>query len=141
MAQQGFSDFERAAMKERAKELREESNKKKNPQADLFEKIAEMPEKEAFIASSLHSLVEKTAPELHPKTWYGMPAYANDDGKVVFFFQPATKFKSRYNTLGFNDSANLDDGKIWPTSYALTVWNEEISNFVSMIIKKAISKN
>ncbi|KRL36806.1 hypothetical protein [Liquorilactobacillus uvarum] len=141
MVKQSFSDFEREAMRERAREIRNEQGKKKNPSADLLEKIAEMPENEAFIASQLDLLVQKLAPQLHPKTWYGMPAYANDDGKVVLFFQTASKFKTRYNTLGFNDNAILDDGDMWPTAYALNVWNEKISGQVGALIKKATQKD
>ncbi len=141
--QSGFSDFEKQAMKERAAELRrEQANKrsKKNPEADLLEKIAEMPDDEAFIAAKLHDLVREIAPELQPKTWYSMPAYANADGKVVLFFQPATKFQSRYNTIGFNDAAQLDDGAMWPTSFAVTAWQEDVANQVSTLIKRAMKK-
>ncbi|KRL03570.1 iron chaperone [Liquorilactobacillus capillatus] len=141
MTQKSFSEFERAAMKERAQELRAESNKKRNPAADLLEKIAELPSDEAFIASNLHKLVHEVAPTLQPKTWYGMPAYADNTGQVVLFFQAASKFKERYNTLGFNGVAALDSGKMWPTAYALTVWDDEVSHFIRKLIIKAISKN
>ena len=110
-----FSDFEREAMKERAEELR----KTKNTEADVLDKISEMPADEAKIAIEIHQLVKEIAPALKPKTWYAMPAYANDNGKVVLFFQPATKFKARYSTLGFNDTATLDDGDFWPTAFAV----------------------
>lgn len=110
-----FSDFEREAMRERAAELR----RTKNTEADLLEKIAEMTDEEARLALKIHEIVTTTAPELKPKTWYGMPAYANSQGKTVLFFQPATKFKARYSTLGFNDAAQLDETAMWPTAYAV----------------------
>ena len=119
----GFTDEERAAMKERAKELKAEARGKKaraEGEADLLAKIAEMPKSDRVMAKRLHEIVKATAPDLTPRTWYGMPAYANDDGKVVCFFQSAQKFKSRYATLGFSDRANLDNVAMWPTSFALT---------------------
>ena len=112
----GFTDDERDAMKERAKEVR---GKKDNGEADLLGKIAEMEDADRVMAERLHVLVSEAAPELTPKTWYGMPAYAKD-GKVVLFFKPAAKFKARYATLGFSDSASLDEGSMWPTEFALT---------------------
>jgi uncharacterized protein YdhG (YjbR/CyaY superfamily) len=113
----GFTDDERAAMKERAKELRAEADKADGESA-LLAKIAEMPEPDRAMAKRLHALIKASAPALSPKTWYGMPAYAKD-GKVVCFFQSAQKFKSRYATFGFSDEANLDEGAMWPTSFAL----------------------
>jgi uncharacterized protein YdhG (YjbR/CyaY superfamily) len=139
----GFSDFEKQAMKDRAEELRrEQANKrsKKNPEADLLEKIAEMPDAEAYIAAKLHDLVKEVAPELQAKTWYSMPAYANPDNQVVIFFQAATKFQARYNTLGFQDAAQLDDGALWPTSFALTEWNDKVADQVKHLIAKALGR-
>jgi hypothetical protein len=114
-----FTEDERAAMREAAKERRAAKSGKANGEADLLAKIAEMPDGERELAQRLHALITATAPALEPKTWYGMPAYAQD-GKLICFFQPATKFKARYFTLGFTDNANLDDGNMWPTSFALT---------------------
>ena len=117
----GFTDEEKAAMKERAKELKAEERANKNRAAgesDLLAKIAQMPEPERSMARRLHALIKASAPALSPKTWYGMPAYAKD-GKVVCFFQSAQKFNARYATLGFSDEANLDEGAMWPTAFAL----------------------
>jgi len=117
----GFTAEERAAMKERAKELKAESRRGKqraDGEADLLAKVAEMQESDRVMAERLHELVKASAPDLWPKTWYGMPAYAKD-GKVLCFFQSAEKFGARYATLGFSDEANLDDGAMWPTSFAL----------------------
>ena len=114
----GFSAEERAAMRERAKEQKAEAQKADGERAVLA-KIAEMQGPDRAIAERLHELVKASAPELSPKTWYGMPAYANKDGKVVCFFQSAEKFNSRYATFGFSDKANLDEGAMWPTSFAL----------------------
>ncbi|MEI5582374.1 MULTISPECIES: iron chaperone [unclassified Agromyces] len=115
---EGFTDAERAAMKERAREVRGKK-KKKDGTADVLEKIAEMGDADRAMAERLHALITEAAPELAPKTWYGMPAYAKD-GKVLCFFQAASKFDSRYATFGFNDTAMLDDGEMWPTTFALT---------------------
>ena len=122
--QEGFTDEERAAMKERAQELKAAA--RRGPRADKAEgesavlaKIAEMPEPDRVMAERLHAIITASAPALAPRTWYGMPAYAKD-GKVVCFFQSAQKFKTRYATLGFSDKANLDEGAMWPTTYALT---------------------
>jgi len=114
----GFADDERAAMKERAQELVAEARGKDGERA-VLSKIAEMPQPDRTMAKKLHAIVKAKAPTLTPKTWYGMPAYANKDGKVVCFFQGASKFKSRYATFGFSDSANLDKDAMWPTSFAL----------------------
>jgi uncharacterized protein YdhG (YjbR/CyaY superfamily) len=119
---EGFTAEERAAMRERAKELKAEARqdkKKAEGESDLLAKIAEMREPDRSMAERLHEIVKANAPALSPKTWYGMPAYANEDGKVVCYFQGAQKFGSRYATLGFNDAANLDEGAMWPTSFAL----------------------
>ena len=117
----GFTDEERAAMKERAKELKAEARADKDKaegESAVLAKIAEMPEPDRAMAERLHAIIKVSAPALSPKTWYGMPAYAKD-GKVVCFFQSAQKFKSRYATFGFSDEANLDEGAMWPTSFAL----------------------
>jgi uncharacterized protein YdhG (YjbR/CyaY superfamily) len=137
----GFTDEERAAMKERAKELKAEARanqKKADGEKDLLEKIAEMPEPERTIATRLHTIITTNAPGLWPKTWYGMPAYARD-GKVVCFFQSAQKFKSRYATLGFSDTANLDDGAMWPTSFALKELTAAEEARIIALVKKAVS--
>jgi uncharacterized protein YdhG (YjbR/CyaY superfamily) len=138
----GFTDEERAAMKERAKELKAEARGKKaraEGEADLLAKIAEMPKSDRVMAKRLHEIVKATAPDLTPRTWYGMPAYANDDGKVVCFFQSAQKFKSRYATLGFSDKANLDNGAMWPTSFALTELTAAEEKKIGALVKKAVS--
>ena len=137
----GFSDEERAAMKERAKELRAEARTEKDTAAGeraVLEKIAEMPEPDRALAEWLHALVKATAPELSPRTWYGMPAYAKD-GKIVCFFQSAAKFKSRYATFGFNDVANLDDGAMWPVAFALTELTAADEARIAALVKKAVS--
>ncbi len=113
-----FTDEEKAAMKERAKEVRR-SSKNTNGEPELLEKIAEMDDPDRAMAERIHAIITSSAPSLAPTLWYGMPAYARN-GKAVVFFQPAGKFKARYSTLGFNDSAALDDGSMWPTSFALT---------------------
>jgi uncharacterized protein YdhG (YjbR/CyaY superfamily) len=137
----GFSAEERAAMKERAAELRAEG-KKGAKQADgvqaVLDKIAEMAAEDRVLAERVHVTVTANAPELSPKTWYGMPAYANADGKVVVFFQDAGKFSYRYSTLGFQDAANLDEGDMWPVSYALTKWSPAVEKKVADLVKAAI---
>ena len=138
----GFTDEERSAMKERAQELKAEAraNKKKaEGESDLLAKIAEMPEPDRAMAERLHELVKASAPTLSPKTWYGMPAYANQDGKVVCYFQSARKFNSRYATLGFNDVANLDEGAMWPTSFALKELTAAEEAKISALVKRAVS--
>ena len=137
----GFTAEERAAMKERAKELKAEARAKKDKAAgerDVLAKIAEMPEPDRAMAERLHAVIKAAAPELSPKTWYGMPAYAKD-GKVVCFFTPASKFDSRYATFGFNDMANLDDGAMWPTSFALTELTADNEARIGALVKKAVS--
>jgi uncharacterized protein YdhG (YjbR/CyaY superfamily) len=130
-----FSDEERAAMKERAKEARRAG--KADGESDVLEKIAEMPEPDRGMAERLHALVKANAPELTPKTWYGMPAYAKGS-KVVCFFQPAAKFKARYSTLGFNDGAQLDDGGMWPTAFALTELSAASEERIAELLRKAV---
>jgi uncharacterized protein YdhG (YjbR/CyaY superfamily) len=138
----GFTAEERAAMKARAEELRAEG-KKGAKRADglqaVLDAIAKMAPEDRALAERVHVTVTATAPELAPKTWYGMPAYANADGKVVLFFQDSGKFKYRYSTLGFQDSANLDDGDIWPVSYALMKWSPAVEKKVVALVKAAIS--
>jgi uncharacterized protein YdhG (YjbR/CyaY superfamily) len=138
----GFTAEERAAMKERAAELRSQG-KKGAKQADgeqaVLDKIAEMAPDDRALAERVHATVTATAPDLSPRTWYGMPAYANAEGKVVLFFQDSGKFKYRYSTLGFQDTANLDDGDIWPVSYALTKWTPAVERKVAELIRAALS--
>jgi uncharacterized protein YdhG (YjbR/CyaY superfamily) len=137
----GFSDAERAAMKERARELKAEARASKDRAAgerDLLAKIAEMSERDRSMAERIHAIVTEAAPELFPKTWYGMPAYALD-GKVVCFFQSAHKFNARYATLGFNDAANLDEGAMWPTAYALTELTDAEEARITALVQKAVS--
>jgi uncharacterized protein YdhG (YjbR/CyaY superfamily) len=131
-----FTDEERAAMKERAREMKAAKTRAEG-EADVVAKIAEMAEADRVIAEGVHALVTAGAPQLAPKTWYGMPAYANDDGKVVCFFQSAQKFKSRYATFGFNDSAKLDDGAMWPVAFALKEWNTDVQARISALVKRA----
>ncbi len=138
----GFSDEEKAAMKERAKEMKAEARAQKDKAAgenDLLAKIAEMEEPDRGMATRLHEIIKTIAPDLSPKTWYGQPAYADKDGKVVCFFQPAQKFNTRYATLGFSDSANLDDGAIWATSFALKALTATEEAKITKLVKKAVS--
>jgi uncharacterized protein YdhG (YjbR/CyaY superfamily) len=138
----GFSAEERAAMKERAAELRAEG-KKGAKRADglqaVLDRIEQMAPEDRALAERVHVTVTATAPELAPKTWYGMPAYANADGKVVVFFQDAAKFKYRYSTLGFQEAANLDDADMWAVSYALLKWGPVVEKKVVKLVKAAIS--
>jgi uncharacterized protein YdhG (YjbR/CyaY superfamily) len=134
-----FTEAERAAMKERSKELKAaKRGKKTDPEAEVVAKIAEMSEPDRSLAERLHALVKEHAPELTPRTWYGMPAYAKD-GKVLCFFQASEKFGARYATLGFNDVAHLDDGTMWPTAYALTALTPENEARISELLRKAVS--
>ena len=138
----GFSAEERAAMKERAAELRAEG-KKGAKKADglqaVLDAIAKMAPEDRALAERVHMVMTTTAPDLSPKTWYGMPAYANEDGKVVVFFQDSGKFNYRYSTLGFQDAANLDDGDLWPVSYALQKWSPQVEKQVVELVKAAVS--
>jgi uncharacterized protein YdhG (YjbR/CyaY superfamily) len=133
---EGFTDQERGAMKERAKELKAG---KADGERALLAKIAEMPPPDRAMAERIHAVVTASAPALSPKTWYGMPAYANTDGKVVCFFTPASKFKERYATFGFNAPANLDDGTMWPTAFALTELTADDEARIAALVKKAVS--
>jgi len=138
----GFSADERAAMKERAAELRAEGKsgaKKADGLQAVLDRIAQMEPEDRALAERVHMAVTTTAPELSPKTWYGMPAYANADGKVVVFFQDSGKFNYRYSTLGFQDAAKLDDGDMWPVSYALQQWSPLVEEKVIELVKAAIS--
>lgn len=140
---EAFSSEERAAMKERAKEVRTASRRgakasAADGEADVVEKIAEMEESDREMASRVHAVIKESAPELVPRLWYGMPAYAKD-GKTVCFFQPAKKFKTRYATLGFNDPANLDDGEMWPVAYAITRLTPEVEARIGELAKHAAS--
>lgn len=137
----GFTAEERAAMKERARELKAEERANKNRaegEKELLAKIAEMQEPERAMAQRIHEIVTTHAPVLWPKTWYGMPAYARD-GKIVCFFQSAAKFDARYATLGFNDTANLDDGAMWPTAFALKELTAAAEARITELVKKAVS--
>jgi uncharacterized protein YdhG (YjbR/CyaY superfamily) len=133
----GFTAEERAAMKERARELKAEAGREEGERA-LLVKIAEMPQPDRGMADRLHEIVKASAPDLAPRTWYGMPAYAKDD-KVVCFFRPAHKFKDRYSTFGFNDKANLDDGAMWPTAFALKELTAAGEKRIAELVKKAVS--
>jgi uncharacterized protein YdhG (YjbR/CyaY superfamily) len=140
----GFTDEERAAMRERAQELKAASRRggrasKADGDSDVLAKIAEMPEPDRAIALRLHEIVKAGAPDLSPRTWYGMPAYANEDGKVVCFFQSAQKFKTRYATVGFSDKANLDDGAMWPTAYALKELTPAGEARIRALVERAVS--
>ena len=142
-APKGFTDEERAAMKERAQELKSEARrspgaKKADGESDLLAKIAEMPDPDRAMAERLHAIIKVSVPALSPRTWYGMPAYAKD-GKVVCFFQSAQKFKTRYATFGFSDQANLDEGAMWPTAFALKELTAAEEARIRALVKKAVS--
>ena len=137
-ASSGFTADEQAAMRERARELKAAGSGKAAGEDDVLAKIAEMPGPDRAMAKRLHAIIKAAAPELSPRTWYGMPAYAKD-GKVVCFFQSASKFKSRYATLGFSDKANLDDGAMWPTSFALKELTAAEEARITELVKHAVS--
>ena len=142
-ASKGFTDEERAAMKERAQELKAAARRgpragKADGESDVLAKIAEMPEPDRAMAERLHAIIKASAPALSPRTWYGMPAYAKD-GKVVCFFQSAQKFKTRYATFGFSDKANLDEGAMWPTAFALKELTAADEARIGALVKKAVS--
>ena len=143
-ASKGFTDEERAAMRERAQELKASTRRgpragKADEESEVLAKIAEMPEPDRAMAKRLHAIIKASAPALSPKTWYGMPAYANKDGKVVCFFQTAQKFNTRYATLGFNDTANLDEGALWPVAFALKKLTAADEAKIAALVKKAVS--
>ena len=136
---EGFTPEERAAMKERAQEMKAAARRgKADGESDVLAKIAEMPEPDRAMAERLHAIIKASAPALSPKTWYGMPAYAKD-GKVVCFFQSAQKFKTRYATFGFSDEANLDEGSLWPTAFALKELTPADEARIGALVKKAVS--
>jgi uncharacterized protein YdhG (YjbR/CyaY superfamily) len=140
---EGFTDEERAAMKDRAQELKASARRgsradKADGESDVLAKIAEMPEPDRVMAERLHAVIKASAPALSPRLWYGMPAYAKD-GKIVCHFQPAQKFNTRYATFGFSDKANLDEGAMWPTSYALTELTAADEARIGALVKKAAS--
>jgi uncharacterized protein YdhG (YjbR/CyaY superfamily) len=141
-----LSDEELAALKERAKEVKAEARRgkrgkkgKADGESEVLTKIAEMPDPDRAMAERIHAIVKASAPALSPKTWYGMPAYANEDGKVVCFFTPAAKFKERYATFGFSADAHLDEGTMWPTSWALTELTPADEARIAALVKKAAS--
>jgi uncharacterized protein YdhG (YjbR/CyaY superfamily) len=138
-ANKGFTDEERAAMREYVQELKAEKAGKADGEQDVFAKIAAMSAPDRAMAERLHAIIKASAPTLSPKTWYGMPAYANKEGKVVCFFQPAEKFKARYATLGFNDGAHLDDGGMWPVAFALVELTAAEEERIAALVKKAVS--
>ena len=140
---EGFTDEERAAMKARAKELKTSARRgprtaKADGESDVLASIAEMPESDRVMAERVHAIVKASAPALSPRTWYGMPAYAKD-GNVLCFFRSAAKFKTRYATLGFSDKANLDEGGMWPTDFALKELTADVESRISALVKKAVS--
>ena len=138
-ASKGFTAEERAAMRERAKELKSSADKAAG-ESDVLAKIAEMPERDRTMAERLHAIVKASAPALSPRTWYGMPAYAKD-GKVVCFFQSAQKFKTRYATFGFSDKAKLDEGALWPTAFALMELTPDVESRIGALVKKAVAED
>ena len=133
-----FTAEEKAAMKQRAKELKANASKEVALK-EVLTAFKKMAPADREIGEKLHALVGKVAPQLWAKTWYGMPAYANEDGKVILFFQDAGKFKYRYSTIGFQEHANLDDGAMWPASFAVLKWNGAVEKQISALIKKAVS--
>jgi uncharacterized protein YdhG (YjbR/CyaY superfamily) len=133
-----FTAEERAAMRDRSQELKRAKAGKADVESDVLTKIAEMPQHDRAMASRVHEIVKANAPELSPRTWYGMPAYAKD-GKVVCFFRSAEKFKTRYATLGFSDKASLDEGDMWPTDFALKEMTAQVEARVAALVKKAVS--
>jgi len=140
---EGFTDEERAAMKDRAKELKAAARRgpragKADGESEVLAKIAEMPGPDRALAERLHAIIKASAPDLSPRTWYGMPAYAKD-GKIVCFFRSAQKFSTRYATLGFSDKANLDEGAMWPTDFALTELTADVEARIGALVKKAVS--
>jgi uncharacterized protein YdhG (YjbR/CyaY superfamily) len=140
-ASSGFTDEERAAMRERVKELKAEKGRAKKAadgETDVLAKIAEMSKPDRAMAERLHAIIKASAPDLTPRTWYGMPAYSKE-GKVVCFFRPGEKFKDRYATFGFNDAANLDEGAMWPTAFALKKLTKADEKKIAALVKKAVS--
>ena len=141
-ANTGFTDEEKAAMRKRAQEMKAEVRANKNKaegESAALAAIAALPAPDRALAERLHALITASAPALDPKTWYGMPAYANKDGQIVCHFQSAEKFKTRYATLGFSDKANLDDGAMWPVAFALAEWTEAVEAQIAALVKQAVS--
>jgi uncharacterized protein YdhG (YjbR/CyaY superfamily) len=141
-ASKGFTDEEKAAMRNRAQELKAEARANKNKEegeSAALAAIAALPAPDRALAERLHALIAANAPALSPKTWYGMPAYANKDGQIVCHFQSAEKFKTRYATLGFSDKAHLDDGAMWPVAFALSEWTEAVEAKIAALVKQAVS--
>jgi uncharacterized protein YdhG (YjbR/CyaY superfamily) len=139
---EGFSEAERAAMKERAQELKAQGRggqKKADNEQAALDAIADMPDADRSLAERIHALVTANAPDLLPKTWYGMPAYANADGKVVCFFKAAAKFDGRYAVLGFEDAASLDEGPMWPVVFAIVEWTPAVEKKVAALVKTAVA--
>jgi uncharacterized protein YdhG (YjbR/CyaY superfamily) len=137
----GFTEEEKAAARETVRERKRQAKQGANREAglkDVLEKIAEMPKSDRAIAERIHAIVLETAPDLMPKTWYGMPAYANKDGKLICFFQSADKFKARYATFGFQETAKIDNGTMWPTSWALTKLTGDDEKKIAALVKKAV---
>jgi uncharacterized protein YdhG (YjbR/CyaY superfamily) len=139
----GFTEEERAAMRERVKEIKASSRRgsrasKADGESDVLAKIAEMPKSDCILAEGIHKIIRATAPDLTPRTWYGMPAYAKED-KVLCYFQSAQKFKSRYATLGFSDKASLDDGDLWPTVYAVKELTSEVKAQIARLVEQAVA--
>ncbi len=137
----GFTDEEKAAMRKRAQEVKAEARANKNKEegeSAALAAIAALPAADRALAERLHALITTSAPELSPKTWYGMPAYANKDGQIVCFFQSAEKFKTRYATLGFSDKARLDNGALWPVAFALKEWTEAVEAQITALVKQAV---
>lgn len=136
-----WTDEERAAMQEHAREMKAARKRKGkgDSEADLLAKIAELPEDDRTMAERIHAIVKETAPDLTPRTWYGMPAWANEAGKVICFFTPASKFKERYASFGFNADAHLDEGSMWPTAWALTKLTSSDEKRIAELVKKAVS--
>ncbi|HEX6777713.1 MAG TPA: DUF1801 domain-containing protein [Ktedonobacterales bacterium] len=141
-ASKGFTGEEKAAMRNRAQELKAEARANKNKEegeSTALAAIAALPAPDRALAERLHALITASAPALSPKTWYGMPAYANKDGQIVCHFQSAEKFKTRYATLGFSDKAHLDDGALWPVAFALSEWTEAVEAKIAALVKRAVS--
>jgi uncharacterized protein YdhG (YjbR/CyaY superfamily) len=141
-ANTGFTDEEKGAMRKRAQELKAEARANQNKaegESAALAAIAALAAPDRALAERLHALIAASAPALSPKTWYGMPAYANKDGQIVCFFQSAEKFKTRYATLGFSDKAHLDEGALWPVAFALTAWTEAVEAQIAALVKQAVS--
>ena len=134
----GFTAEERAAMRERVKEAKANQNRE-DGERDVLAKIADMEPSDRAMAEGVHAVMKAVAPDLAPRTWYGMPAYAHADGKVLCFFRDARKFKTRYATLGFSDRAKLDEGAMWPTDFALTQWTADVEKRIGALVKRAVS--